>query len=38
MQKPKKATLRYTLLTKKVYIYPNLLHVLDGEALLHKVR
>ena len=38
MRKPKKATLRNTLVTKKVDIDPNLLHILDGGALLHKVR
>ena len=38
MPKPKKATLHNTLLTKKVDIDPNSLHVLDGGALLHKVR
>ena len=38
MRKPKKATLRNTLLTKKVDIDLNSLHVLNGGALLHKVR
>lgn len=38
IRKPKKATLGNTLLTKKVDNNPNLLHVLDGGALLHKVR
>ena len=38
MRKPKKVTLPSTLLTKKVDIDPNLLHVLDGGELLHTVR
>ena len=38
MRKPKKATFRNTLVTKKVDIDPNSLHILDGGALLHKVR
>ena len=38
MRKPKKAILRNTLLAKEVDIDLNSLHVLNGGALLHKVR
>ncbi|KAG1681696.1 hypothetical protein GQR58_011692 [Nymphon striatum] len=38
MRKPTKAVLRNALLTEKADVDPNALHVLDGGALLHKVR
>ncbi|KAG1706175.1 hypothetical protein GQR58_003694 [Nymphon striatum] len=38
MREPTKAVLRNALLTEKADVDPNALHVLDGEALLHKVR
>ena len=38
MRKPNKAILRNALLTSKVNVEPNALHVIDGGALLHKVR
>ena len=38
MRKPRKALLRNALLTKKVVVQENSEHVLDGGALLHKVR
>ena len=38
MRQPYKATLRNTLLTKKLDTDPNSLHVLDGGAPLHKLR
>ena len=38
MRKPRKALLLNALLTKKVVVQENSEHVLDGGALLHKVR
>ena len=38
MRKPNKSILRNALLTIKVDVHPTALHVLDGGALLHKVR
>ncbi|KAG1661218.1 hypothetical protein GQR58_021553 [Nymphon striatum] len=38
MREPTKAVLRNALLTEKADVDPNALHVLDGGALLHKVR
>ena len=38
MRKPNKAILQNVLLSRKVNVDPSVLHVLDGGALLHKVR
>ena len=38
MRKPNKSILHNALLTIKVDVHPTALHVLDGGALLHKVR